>query len=82
MGMAGFTDDELMVIGLRVNSIKQPQIAKLLGWPRRKVNDVMWDVYRKTGTDCVGALTRWAIYFGLDEMPELPSEKAQLQLDL
>jgi len=42
----------------------------------------LWDVYRKTGTDCVGALTRWAIEFGLDEMPELPSQKAQLQFDL
>ncbi|HEY2842514.1 MAG TPA: hypothetical protein VGJ09_02645 [Bryobacteraceae bacterium] len=65
-----FTDSELKVIALRVNGVKPDQIATLLGFKRRKVNDIVSNVYRKTGVNSVVKLTLWAIENGLDQVPK------------
>ena len=49
MAPSKFTDSELKVIALRANGIKPDEIARLLGFKRRKVNDIVSKVYRKTG---------------------------------
>ena len=57
------------MIALRVNGIKPEEIARLLGFKRRKVNDIVSSVYRKTGVNSIVRLTLWAQERGLDKMP-------------
>jgi DNA-binding CsgD family transcriptional regulator len=69
MARSLFTDSELKVIALRVNGIKPDEIARLLGFKRRKVNDIVSRVYRKVGVDSIVRLTLWAHERGLDKLP-------------
>ena len=69
MARTTFTDSELKVIALRVNGIKPEEIARLLGFKRRKVNDIVSRVYKKAGVDSIVRLTLWAHERGLDKMP-------------
>jgi DNA-binding CsgD family transcriptional regulator len=69
MARAEFTDSELKVIALRVNGLKPDEIARLLGFKRRKVNDIVSSVYRKAGVNSIVRLTLWAQERGLDKMP-------------
>jgi len=69
MARSLFTDSELKVIALRVNGIKPDEIARLLGFKRRKVNDIVSRVYKKAGVDSIVRLTLWAHERGLDKMP-------------
>jgi DNA-binding CsgD family transcriptional regulator len=45
--------------------MKPNEIARLLGFERRKVNYIVYSVYRKAGVNSIVTLER-----GLDEMPE------------
>jgi DNA-binding CsgD family transcriptional regulator len=74
--LAGFTDKELLVIVLRTNGVKTPEIARRLGIPRTTAYDLLWSIYRKAGVDDVALLTRWAIANALDEplAPERPED--------
>jgi DNA-binding CsgD family transcriptional regulator len=69
MASPKFTDSELKVIALRVNGIKPDEIGRLLGFKRRKVNDIVSSVYRKAGVNSIVKLTLWAMERGLDRMP-------------
>jgi len=69
MARPTFTDSELKVIALRVNGIKPEEIARLLGFKRRKVNDIVSKVYKKAGVDSIVRLTLWAHERGLDKLP-------------
>ncbi|HSP68932.1 MAG TPA: helix-turn-helix transcriptional regulator [Bryobacteraceae bacterium] len=69
MARSLFTDAELKVIALRVNGIKPDEIGRLLGFKRRKVNDIVSSVYRKAGVNSIVRLTLWAQERGLDKMP-------------
>jgi DNA-binding CsgD family transcriptional regulator len=76
MGMAGFTDLELRVIALQANGIRAERIARLLGCSRDAVYAVVSGVYAKTGLRNRAGLTRWAMQWGLDGMPD-PTARAK-----
>jgi DNA-binding CsgD family transcriptional regulator len=75
MPMAGFTDPELTVIALQANGIRAGEIARLLGCSRDALYAVVSGVYAKTGLKNAPELTRWAMQWGLDEMPELMASR-------
>jgi|ERR1700687_6217691 len=71
MGMAGFTEAELRVLAMRVNGMRPAEIASAFGWKRHCAHKYMWRVHRKTGIYDLSELRRWAVKWGLDEMPDL-----------
>jgi DNA-binding CsgD family transcriptional regulator len=66
MGLLGFTNREIQVVGLRVNGADTAEVMRRLGIKRQRAYDYLWIAKRKAGVDSLEELRRWAVKWGFD----------------